>query len=134
VLEELGVPYIIQSFKFDDVKKPPFVNINPNGRVPGMYKYQLMCLIAMANLSNPPIAIVDPNTNLTLWESGAIIQYLEEEYDKDKKLTCDSMQERQLLNQWLHFQMSGQGPYYGQCGWCDGLPNSYHCETNYFDY
>ncbi|QKX56747.1 uncharacterized protein TRUGW13939_03853 [Talaromyces rugulosus] len=100
VLEELGVPYVIQSFKFDDVKKPPFININPNGRVP---------------------AIVDPNTNLTLWESGAIIQYLEEEYDKEKKLTCDSMQERQLLNQWLHFQMSGQGPYYGQCGWFNVL-------------
>lgn len=74
-----------------------------------------MCLITLANQSNPSTAIVDPNTNLILWESGAIIQYLEEEYDKDKKLTCDSMQERQLLNQWLHFQMSGQGPYYGQC-------------------
>ena len=35
VLNELGVPYNIHSFKFDDVKKPPFININPNGRVPG---------------------------------------------------------------------------------------------------
>lgn len=35
ILEELGVPYTIHSFKFDDVKKPPFTDINPNGRAPG---------------------------------------------------------------------------------------------------
>jgi len=35
VLEELGVPYEIISFKFDNVKKKPFIDINPNGRVPG---------------------------------------------------------------------------------------------------
>ncbi|EER38131.1 glutathione transferase [Histoplasma capsulatum H143] len=96
ILHELGVPYIINSFKFDDVKKPPFIYINPNGRVP---------------------AIEDPNTDLTLWESGAIVHYLEEVYDKEKKLTYSTFKERHLLNQWLHFQVSGQGPYYGQAGW-----------------
>ncbi|KAL2365327.1 hypothetical protein RJZ56_001707 [Blastomyces dermatitidis] len=96
ILHELEVPYVINSFKFDDVKRPPFINVNPNGRVP---------------------AIEDPNTSLTLWESGAIVHYLEEVYDKEKKLTYDSLHERHLLNQWLHFQVSGQGPYYGQAGW-----------------
>ncbi|KAL4736671.1 glutathione S-transferase [Aspergillus similis] len=100
VLNELGVPYNIHSFKFDDVKKPPFININPNGRVP---------------------AIVDPNTDLTLWESGAILQYLEDVYDTEKKLTYTSLKEKHLLNQWLHFQMSGQGPYFGQAGWFNVL-------------
>ncbi|OAX77800.1 hypothetical protein ACJ72_07898 [Emergomyces africanus] len=96
ILHELDVPYVIKSFKFDDVKKPPFINVNPNGRVP---------------------AIEDPNNNLTLWESGAIVDYLEEVYDKNKKLTYDTLNERHLLNQWLHFQVSGQGPYFGQAGW-----------------
>lgn len=32
---ELGVPYELKSFKHDDVKKPPFTELNPNGRVPG---------------------------------------------------------------------------------------------------
>ncbi|KAL3476515.1 glutathione S-transferase [Aspergillus californicus] len=100
ILNELGVPYNIHSFKFADVKKKPFTDINPNGRVP---------------------AIVDPNTDITLWESGAILQYLEEVYDTEKKLTYTSLKERHLLNQWLHFQMSGQGPYYGQCGWYNVL-------------
>ncbi|PIG85725.1 glutathione transferase 1, partial [Aspergillus arachidicola] len=95
ILEELQVPYVIESFRFNDVKLKPYTDIFPNGRVP---------------------AIVDPNNNLTLWESGAIIRYLGEVYDTDKKLTYESLNERHLLNQYLHFQMSGQGPYYGQAG------------------
>ncbi|KAK7746217.1 Transcriptional regulator ure2 [Diatrype stigma] len=96
IFEELVLNYEIKSIRFDDIKKPPFININPNGRVP---------------------AIEDPNTDLTLWESGAIYQYLVDQYDTDKRLTYDAVKEKNLCNQWLHFQMSGQGPYYGQCGW-----------------
>lgn len=62
-------------------------------------------------------AIEDPNTGVTLWESGAILQYLDEVYDKERKLNYTSLKERHQVNNWLHFQMSGQGPYYGQCGW-----------------
>ncbi|PYI13141.1 thioredoxin-like protein [Aspergillus violaceofuscus CBS 115571] len=86
ILDELGVPYEIESFAFDHVKDKPYTDICPNGRVP---------------------AIVDPNTNLTLWESGAIIQYLEEVYDTELKLTYESLNESHLLNQYLHF-------HYGQ--------------------
>ncbi|MCJ1453362.1 hypothetical protein MMC28_003709 [Mycoblastus sanguinarius] len=100
ILEELSVPYEIKPIRFEDIKKPPFIDINPNGRAP---------------------AIIDPNTNPTLWESGAIIQYLIEQYDTHKKLTYESIQDKQHLNQWLMFQMSGQGPYYGQCGWFNVL-------------
>ncbi len=62
-------------------------------------------------------AIENPNTDLTLWESGAIITYLIEQYDKENVLTYSKLKEKHLLNQWLHFQMSGQGPYFGQAGW-----------------
>ncbi|KAF7161258.1 hypothetical protein CNMCM5623_006875 [Aspergillus felis] len=44
----------------DETKKEPFVNINPNGWVP---------------------AIEDPNTGITLWELGAILEYLVKTYD-----------------------------------------------------
>ncbi|KAF2478186.1 glutathione S-transferase II [Lindgomyces ingoldianus] len=100
ILEELDIPYEIVSFKFDDVKKKPFIDLNPNGRVP---------------------AIEDPNTGLTLWESGAIIQYLIEQYDTEKKLTYGDVIKKNQLNQWLMFQMSGQGPYFGQAGWFNVL-------------
>lgn len=96
LFEELELNYEVKSFRFDDIKKKPFIDINPNGRVP---------------------AIEDPNTDLTLWESGAIYQYLIEQYDTDKRLSYTTVKEKNLCNQWLHFQMSGQGPYYGQCGW-----------------
>jgi glutathione S-transferase len=89
ILEELNVPYEIKSFKFEDVSKRPFTDINPNGRNP---------------------AIEDPNTGLVLWESGAIVLYLVEQYDKEKKLTYTDLVQRNHLNQYLIFQVSGQGP------------------------
>ncbi|KAI1429585.1 glutathione S-transferase II [Xylaria sp. FL1777] len=97
VLEELGVPYEIKSIRFEHIKKKPFIDLNPNGRVP------------------------DPNTDLVLWESGAIINYLIEQYDKSHILSYDTIKEKHLCNQWLHFQMSGQGPYFGQAGWFTAL-------------
>lgn len=81
---------------FADLKKSPFESINPNGRVP---------------------AIEDPNTGTKLWESGAIIEYLLETYDKGHSLSYTSGPERWEQRCWLHFQTSGQGPYFGQRAW-----------------
>lgn len=97
LLEELGLPYETDPIPLTDVKNPRYVAINPNGRLP---------------------AIHDPNTDLTQWESGAIIEYLTETYDKEFKLsfklgTADSYHARQ----WLYYQTTGQGPYYGQAMW-----------------
>ncbi|KAI0521185.1 glutathione S-transferase [Xylaria bambusicola] len=102
ILDELGVPYEIEAFRFDDIKKEPFIKLNPNGSVP---------------------AIVDPNTNVTLWESGAIITYIIEQYDKDMTLAYSNerLGDKHALNQWLHFQMSLQGPFFHQAGWFNFL-------------
>jgi glutathione S-transferase len=95
--EELGLPYDLQDTQFPDLKKPAFLAINPNGRMP---------------------AIHDPNTDLTLWESGAILEYLVEKYDTEHKLSFPAgSHEAQHARQWLFFQVSGQGPYYGQAVW-----------------
>ena len=59
----------------------------------------------------------DPNSDLQLWESGAIMQYLVEQYDTEKLLSYTALKDKHLLNQWLMFQMSQQGPMYGQVGW-----------------
>jgi glutathione S-transferase len=61
--------------------------------------------------------IEDPNTDLVLWELGAILQYLIEQYDPNNTLTYTTLKEKHHLSQWLHFQMSGQGPYWGVAGW-----------------
>lgn len=52
-----------------------------------------------------------------MWESAAIVEYLIETYDKESKLTFTSGPEKWLLKQYSYFQMSGQGPYYGQATW-----------------
>ncbi|PQE10378.1 glutathione S-transferase protein [Rutstroemia sp. NJR-2017a WRK4] len=114
LLEELEIPYVIKEVRFEDVKKPPFIDINPNGRAPGTLTSVLPSIVT---IDSQRLAIIDPNTDLTLWESGAIMQYLVKQYDTDKKLTCEKLQDEHLINQWLMFQMSGQGPYFGQCGW-----------------
>jgi glutathione S-transferase len=96
VLSILKIPYENIFVDFKDVKLPAITNLNPNGRLP---------------------IIVDPNHDITLWESGAIINYLIDNYDVSHKLSYHMFPERFLTQQWLLFQASGQGPYYGQLGW-----------------
>jgi glutathione S-transferase len=74
------------------------------------------------HIANPDLgfsvpAIQDPNTNLTLWESGAIIEYLIDQYDTGNIISHSTFPEKYHAKQWLHFQMSGQGPYFGQAAW-----------------
>lgn len=96
ILEELGLPYETSWVELEDLKKEPFESVNPNGRVP---------------------AIIDPNEDITLFESGAIVAYLIEKYDTEKKLTYESSPEKYQLLQWSYYQASGQGPYFGQAAW-----------------
>lgn len=97
VLEELGLPYEVKPVRIDEVKQPEYLKVNPNGRIP---------------------AIEDPNTGLTLWESGAIVEYLVEKYDTDHKLSFPAETEDYYhAKQWLYFQTTGQGPYFGQAMW-----------------
>jgi glutathione S-transferase len=97
ILSELNLPHEFSPISFADVKKPEFLAVNPNGRMP---------------------AIEDPNSNLTLWESGAILEYLVERYDTERTLSfAPGSSEAYLAKQWLFFQTTGQGPYYGQAVW-----------------
>ncbi|KAH7268149.1 hypothetical protein MRS44_011566 [Fusarium solani] len=101
VLEELGIPY--DKIVVDNPKQDWFLALNPNGRVP---------------------ALTDPNNdNFTIWESGAIVEYLVELYDKQGKLTVEDSRGKWALRQYLHFQMSGQGPYFGQAVWFHRCPD-----------
>jgi GST-like protein len=98
MLEEIGLPYEVHlvDFSKDDQKTPEFLSLNPNGKIP---------------------AILDPNgpggKPLPLFESGAILQYLAE---KTGKLVPSDAARRYQTIQWVHFQMGGIGPMFGQLG------------------
>ncbi|TDZ65159.1 Glutathione S-transferase-like protein gedE [Colletotrichum trifolii] len=95
ILEELELPFDTVNIEMSKVKEEPYISVNPNGRLP---------------------ALRDPNTDITLWESGAIIEYLVERYDTEHKISYSSLTEKFHLKQFLFFQVSGQGPYFGQLG------------------
>ena len=96
ILEELSKPYTLNLIPFDHLVSKEFRSLTPIGKVPVMH---------------------DPNTNLMLFESGAIIQYLIEMYDGECRISYEELRERHLCNQWLMVQMSQQGPFFGQLSW-----------------
>ena len=91
-LEELGLPYELKAIALDknEQKTPEFLAINPNGRIP---------------------AIIDRVADITVFESGAILQYLAE---KTGKLMPADPKGKYSVIQWLMFQMGGVGPMQGQ--------------------
>jgi GST-like protein len=96
MLEELGVPYRVE---FIDITKgeqhaPAFLAVSPNNRIP---------------------AIVDPDgpdgQPLSLFESGAILQYLGRKfgafYPSSERIKAE-------IDQWVFWQVGGLGPMAGQ--------------------
>lgn len=97
-LEETGLPYEVHAVNIlkNESWSEEFLALNPNGKIP---------------------AILDPNgpngKPLGLWESGAILQYVAEK--TGKLLPADPNAKFETI-QWLHFQMGGIGPMFGQVG------------------
>lgn len=67
-----------------------------------------------------PTLIDHANADFTIWESGAIAQYLVEKYDSStspRRLLPESFEAQARAKQWAAFQISEQGPYFGQAFW-----------------
>jgi GST-like protein len=99
MLEETGLDYELHPVNLGEgeQKKPEYLAINPNGKIP---------------------AIVDRDgpggDALTIFESGAILLYLAE---KSGKLLPEGPAGRWQVISWLMFQMGGIGPFLGQAGY-----------------
>ena len=92
-LEALGFEYNTHFVNITEgeQKKPAFLAINPNGRIP---------------------AIVDRDLgDFPIFESGAIMIHLAE---KSGRLLPTDAKGRAMVMQWLMFQMGGVGPMMGQ--------------------
>ncbi len=98
MLEEIGLPYEphLVDFGKNDQQTPEFLSLNPNGKIP---------------------AIIDPDgpggKPLGLFETGAILDYLASK--TGKFIPLDPARRIETI-QWLHFQMGGIGPMFGQLG------------------
>ena len=91
-LEEMGLPYTAHAVDIskDEQFKPEFLKIAPNNRIP---------------------AIVDRDTGISVFETGALMIYLA---DKTGKLLPKSGKERYQVIEWTMWQMGGLGPMLGQ--------------------
>ena len=91
LLEELGVPYksIPINIGQDEQFQPHFLEISPNNKIP---------------------AIVDHDTGVKMMETGAIMLYLAEKYDR----FIGTGNDRWKTIEWLMWQMGGLGPMAGQ--------------------
>lgn len=96
-LEEAGLAYALHPINIGKGEQfsAEFLEIAPNNRIP---------------------AIVDRHPDdggqpLSLFESGAILEYLA---DKSGKFLAKSGRERYVALQWLYWQMGGLGPMAGQ--------------------
>ncbi|CAG8386684.1 unnamed protein product [Penicillium salamii] len=93
-LEELNLPYKVEGIDISTnrQKEEWFLKINPNGRIP---------------------AILDGSQRV--FESGAVMQYLVDKYDTDRKISyAPGTPEHVEQTSWLMFQMGGLGPMQGQ--------------------
>jgi GST-like protein len=91
-LEEMELEYTphIVNLSTGEQRKPEFLALNPNGRIPAM---------------------IDRDNDVRMFESGAILMYLAE---KSGRLMPSDLAGRYRVIQWLMFQMSGIGPMQGQ--------------------
>jgi GSH-dependent disulfide-bond oxidoreductase len=96
-LEEAGLPYrmVPVNISRGEQFKPEFLRVSPNNRIPAI-------------VDNAPATGGRP---VSVFESGAILQYLAE---KTGKFLPKDLHGRVEVMQWLFWQMGGLGPMAGQ--------------------
>ena len=96
-LEEAGLPYrmVPVNISRGEQFKPEYLRISPNNRIPAI-------------VDDAPAAGGRP---VSVFESGAILQYLAE---KTGKFLPKDLHGRAEVMQWLFWQMGGLGPMAGQ--------------------
>lgn len=109
-LELLKVPWQMQIWEFGHdpergVKSTKFAPLSENGRVP---------------------VLEDPNTGVVAWESGAVMNYVRRQYDRDDKVlglagkTASGVvteQDRVDFEKWELLLLTTTAPFSGQLVW-----------------
>ncbi|KAF5372564.1 hypothetical protein D9758_005165 [Tetrapyrgos nigripes] len=103
-LEELKIVYPNIDYDVEKIdistnkqKEPWFIKLNPNGRI--------------------PVLVDRARNNFVVFETAAILLYLQQHYDKDNKFGWDPVKnpdEYSETLQWIFFAHGGVGPMQGQ--------------------
>ncbi|KAI9030513.1 putative S-transferase [Hyaloraphidium curvatum] len=102
MLEELGVDYdaFVVNIGKGEQFYSGFVSVNPNSKIPALQD-------RAPEDGGPPI---------NLFESGSIVLYLADKYDKEGKFMPKDARGRAEVINWAMWQMAGQGPMTGNFG------------------
>ncbi|KAJ6788417.1 hypothetical protein PWT90_04698 [Aphanocladium album] len=98
-LEELGLQYKLHHIQImeNEQKQPWYLEINPNGRIPAITD------------------VLPDGKQIRVFESGAVLEYLVERYDKENKISYPAgSPEYWEVKSWLMWQIGGLGPMQGQ--------------------
>ena len=123
MLEELGLTYESKYLDFQkgEQKGEEHTKFNPNGRIPTLIDHKNNDFVVWY-VRGSRLCAISPrkraiSCRLTHRESDAILLYLVDKYDPEHKLSAATEADKYHQLQWLFFQSSGQGPYYGQAAW-----------------
>jgi GSH-dependent disulfide-bond oxidoreductase len=96
-LEEANLPYQIKPVDIGagDQFKPEFLAFSPNNRMPAIIDH----------------APADGGEKISVFESGAILQYLAE---KTGRFLSQDLRQKKITLEWLFWQVGGFGPMLGQ--------------------
>ena len=98
--EKVGYDFAALSFQEADQKKPEFLKINPNGRIPALVD---------DNFTDPVT-----NAGMAVFESASILLWLAENYDTDSKFWFEDKLLRSKALSWIFFAHGGVGPMQGE--------------------
>jgi len=103
-LEEMSLDYDIVPVDITamEQQKPEFLTVSPNNKIPAL------------------IDIAEDGSEVKLFESGAILQYLGR---KSGRLYPTKEVERAWVDSWLFWQMAGLGPMMGQLSFFNRVSN-----------
>lgn len=103
LLELLGLKYILRPIDFRNTKENKeewFLKINPNGKIPAIFQAD------------------EDGKTFTLGESGALLLYLAEKYDTERKFSYDSADQKHWEEvELLFFHVSGLHPAQANLNW-----------------
>jgi glutathione S-transferase len=96
LLEELGVPYELVTVEFTPPVPPakPFLQRTPFGKLPAL-----------------------EDGDVTMFESGAILEYVVERYGRGRLAPAPGTPERAAFLQWVHFAEATAFPPLGNIAW-----------------